>query len=149
VYIPQEWGWPDYEAILRYRLADKQFGPEVLTLQQWRLEDWQTASEQWRGAAWWDSPCVESREEALGEGYAVVLMGYENQPLPEPFGAGQPIEEMVCPSGPFDRFGAHAYLGSTVVVVDAPGVGGRHPAESPYDSLEGMQTVLRGLRARK
>lgn len=142
VYIPEQRGWPDYEAILRYRLADKQFGPEVLTLQEWRLEDWQAASEQWRGAAWWDSPCVESREESLEQGHAVLFMGYENQPLPQPSGAGQPIEEMECPSEPFDSFMAHAYLGSTVVMVVAI-------SDSPYDSLEGMQAVLRGLEARE
>lgn len=142
VYIPEQQGWPDYEAILRYRLADKQLGPEVLTLQEWRLEDWQAASEQWRGVAWWDSPCVESREESLGEGHAVIFMGYENQPLPQPFGAGQPIEEMECPDGPFDSFMAHTYLGSTVVMVDAT-------SDSPYDSLEGMQAAFRGLQARE
>jgi len=48
-----------------------------------------------------------AREESLGEGHAVIFMGYENQPLPQPFGAGQPIEEMECPDGPFDSFMAH------------------------------------------
>ncbi len=142
VYIPEERSWPSYEAILDYRLTEEPFGSRVVMLQEWRNQEWQALLDQALGASWWDSPCVRSREEPLEDGHAVIFMGYENQPLPQPFGAGQPIEEMGCPEGPFDSFMAHTYLGSTVVMVDAT-------SDSPYDSLEGIRAVVQGLEARE
>ena len=56
-----------------------------------------------------------------------------------------------CPTETFDRFMAPVYLGDTVVAVNAP-LGfygaGRHVDQDPYDTLEGMEAVVKGLRPR-
>ena len=148
VYIPEQGSGPGYEAILDYRLADEPFGPASVTLQEWRLEEWQAFLDQARGGNWWDSPCVQSEERAIEGGSVVIFKGYNEMPLPMPSGTPVLPEEVTCPASPPDRFIAQAYLPATFILVDAPGVGGPHPTESPYNSPEGMEAILRGLKPR-
>ena len=151
VESPKQRSWPSYEAILHYRLPDEPFGPPSLSLQEWRLEEWQAFLAQARGGNWWDSPCVQREQQAIEGGSAAIFKGYNEMPLPLPVPSGTPVlpENVTRPATPPDRFIAHAYLPSTFILVDAPGVAGPHPAESPYNSLEGMEAVLRGLRPRE
>jgi hypothetical protein len=91
----------------------------------------------------WDSPCAEREELVLDGGRAVIYASYQAL-------ADSAVTE--CPSGPFDRYLAHVFVGDTVVLVNAPfyleepsGSG----ATAPYNSLEGMHAVVRGLHARE
>jgi hypothetical protein len=54
-----------------------------------------------------------------------------------------------CPTRPYDRFTATAYLGQTVVSVDAPGwVAGTQSGVSPYNTRQAIEMVVRALRPR-
>lgn len=145
-----------------------------LRLQLWQPQEWQRFLETPLGRLWWDSPCVKTKEVSLEHGRAVIFMGYEPEvelppgpvavtPFREEAPAGSrplastpivrpsPTPGGVCPKEPFDRFVAHVYLGDTVVAVNAPHclfcVARRHEPD-PYDTMEGMEAVIKGLRPR-
>jgi hypothetical protein len=150
---------PRYKVSLQYPTADEEFGPRV-TLREWTLEDWERylslsgagpAPEPTAGPpvtrfiAWWQSPCVQTQEVSLDNGRATIFMGYHSQP----FDVSE-LEGFPCPTGAFDEFIAHVYLGSTVIEVSATGqtVRGEY-VENPYNSLEGMQRLVKALEARQ
>lgn len=94
----------------------------------------------------WDSPCAEQTEVEIAGGQAVIYSSYQAL-------ADYSVTE--CPNGPFDRFIAHAFLGDTVVTVNAPFMleassGPDSPdSQAPYNSVEGMRAVLEGLHVRE
>jgi hypothetical protein len=54
-----------------------------------------------------------------------------------------------CPTPPYNRFIAIAYLGQTVVFVDAPGfTAGTRSGASPYNTRKGIEMVVRALQPR-
>ena len=142
-------------------------GSVAVLLLLWRLEDWTRFLETPLGRLWWDSPCVERKDIQLDAGRAVIFMGHEPVREPPPgvvaITPGDPLltptaqpsptpAAMECPTGrAFDRFLAHAYVGNTVVAVNAPlclYCSRRGSDPDPYDSLEGMEAILRGLKPR-
>ncbi len=159
-------GGPGDRAMLEYQPTAG--GPTVI-LQLWRLEDWEQFLETSLGQLWWDSPCVQGKELQLDAGRAVIFMGYEpehelplaepvpiepgEEPSPTPTRRPSPTPAVIeCPvAQDFDRFLAHVYLGDTVVAVNAPlclscvgrTIGSDQP--DPYDSLEGMDAIAKGL----
>jgi hypothetical protein len=161
VFTPGPWPseGPGDKAQLEYEAADDEFGSVLVTLREWSLDEWKAAADRSIGGLPWQGPCVETTELDLEGGRAVIFMGYETEPLapPAPVAAGTtlvptpelPSPPTECPEGPFDRFMTHAYLGSTVVLVNAPisPSGGALPG--PYNSLEGMEAVLKALRPRE
>lgn len=141
-------------------------GGVVLLL--WRPEDWARFAQTPLGRLEWDSPCARTREIALPRGRAVIFMTYEPErrpplatpvavrpgetpppwptPTPVPFSALFPNG---CPTGrDFDRFLAHVYFEDAVVTVNIPFCFACVGGFGPYDTLEGMEAVVTGLRPR-
>lgn len=104
-----------------------------------------------RGARFpnWADRCGTRRAIELPGGYATIFLGFEQETL-----LAQPLTEdweRACPPPPYDRFYARAHFGNTTVSVEAPKVAhyrGEYE-DSPYDSVEGMEAVLRGLKLRQ
>ncbi len=132
---------------LKYRLADDELGPTVLTLEEWGLAVWDAMYGDSATADWRNQPCWEYEEITLPAGQGTIIMGFED----ESETTATPGGEVACPDVPHDRFGAHAQLGSTVIVIDAPSadVYGSGLEDSPYNTPEGMNVVLRALLPRE
>lgn len=159
-------GGPGNRAMIEYRSAEP--GTAVL-LQLWQLQEWQGFLQTPLGRLWWDSPCVQTKEIRVGKGRATIFLGYEPAitppaaPVAIPSGGERPLAntpqpreplpklEAPCLQGPFDRFLAHVYLGDTVVAVNAPfclACAARGYQPDPYDTLEGIEAVVKALRPR-
>lgn len=159
-------GGPGNRAMTEYRSAEP--GTAVL-LQLWQLQEWQEFLQTPLGRLGWDSPCVQTKEISLAKGRAIIFMGHEPAitpsaaPVPAPSGGERPLAntpqpreplpklEAPCPKGPFDRFLAHVYLGNTVVAVNTPfclACAARGYQPDPYDTLEGIEAVVKALRPR-
>ena len=148
-----------------------------VNLSLWQPEKWDEFLESPWGQIWWTSPCVETKQISLQGGQAIIFMGHERgqappppppppppaavpvqpgnmppvAPVPLPPPAPLPPAVGECLTGPFDNSVAIAYLGDTVVFVDAPtcfACVGRRGEPDPYDTPEGMEAVLEGLRLR-
>jgi hypothetical protein len=64
-------------------------------------------------------------------------MGFESMGVVQP----------PCPTRAYDRFTATAYLGQTVVFVDAPEAqAGSLRITNPYNTRKGIEMVVRALR---
>lgn len=138
---------PGYAFLLHYARADDPHGPPVATLELWSRASWGRYLAQLKEPPLWDGPCLGRRDLTLPDGIATVLAG----PAPEASGTGHPPPATpgACLSGVPERFLAHASLGSTIVRVSAPGVGGPGgTARSPYDTREGIEALIRGLQPR-
>ena len=153
-----------YRLSLMYGPADDEFANSIVWLQEWDATEWNsfnspsfpppvrgmpTPAPRITGGNYWDNPCCERKEITLPDGRATLIGCFLDQSAviwPATPG-GQPG----CPDRPRDDFSAHVYSGSTVVVVDAPAAvtseSGR--VESPYNSLEGIEAVARGLHPRE
>jgi hypothetical protein len=88
-------------------------------------------------------PCWARHEITLPHGRASIFMGFASM--------GDPWWVARCPTRPYDRFIALAYLGQTMVFVDAgygivPGTHSWWPIL--YDTREGMEVIVRALRPR-
>ena len=160
-------GGPGDRAMLEYETLD---GEAAVRLQLWRPEDWEAFLQMNRGRLLWDSSCVEASEISLEVGRAVIFMAHEPEgpqvpsvivtavpvgqptPTPGPTPTPEPIPTPTpagpCPNRPFDRFLAHVYFEDTVVAVNAPLGLELTGGFGPFDSLEGMEAVVEGLRAR-
>jgi len=142
---------PGYSLTLDYRLADDEFDPITLTLEEWDIDKWNASNTGIIRTSpdappvtvgkWWERPCWERKDIELPAGHATIILGFEHetQEKQPTIAAG----ERGCPSSPHDRFWALAYLGSTVLEIDAPS------SDSLYDTLEGMEAVVKGLHPRE
>lgn len=138
---------PGYAFLLHYARADDPHGPPVAALELWSRASWERYLAQSKEPSFWKGPCWSRRELTLPGGGATIFAG----PAPEAPGAGRPPPATpgACPAGEPERFLAQADLGQTVVRVSAPGVGGPGgTAQSPYDTREGIEALVRGLRPR-
>jgi hypothetical protein len=130
-------GGPGYQFILSYAPADDPHGPAAVTLQEWPLARW------WRlpaGSKPPYGPCWAHRDITTPRGRARILLGFENAPGPG---------SKSCPAPPYNRFNAIAYLGQTVVFVDAPGfTAGTLSGVSPYNTRQGIEMIVRALQPR-
>ena len=148
---------PGYSLTMDYRLSEDEFGSGVVTLEEWDLSEWNAShtgliqadpiGPPVKVGNWWERPCWENRDVELPAGRAVIVLGFESDTMEkQPTAASG---QHVCASSPHDRFFAIAYLGSTVIHVDAPATIGYHgeSTENPYDSLEGMEAIVRALQA--
>ena len=127
-------GGPGYQFILSYAPADDPHGPAAVRLQEWPLARW------WR-ARWSPyGPCWAHRDITTPRGRARILLGFDPAPGPG---------SKSCPAPPYNRFNAIAYLGQTVVFVDAPGfTAGTRSGVSPYNTRKGIEMVVRALQPR-
>jgi hypothetical protein len=78
----------------------------------------------------------------LPRGHAVIYSGYATR------------QDRPCPRRAFDRFLAHVHLDDVVVAVNMPyclmcAARGAPPSRDPYNSINGMEAVARGLIARR
>jgi hypothetical protein len=130
-------GGPGYQFILSYAPADDPHGPAAVTLQEWPLARW------WRlpaGSKPPYGPCWAHRDITTPRGRARILLGFEPAPGPG---------SKSCPAPPYNRFNAIAYLGQTVVFVDAPGfTAGTLSGVSPYNTRQGIEMIVRALQPR-
>ena len=125
---------PGYLFILTYSRTDDRFGAPGVTLQEWPLARW------WRSGFQPYGPCWAHRDITTPRGRARILLGFENAPGPG---------SKSCPAPPYNRFIAIAYLGQTVVLVDAPGfTAGTRSGASPYNTRKGIEMVVRALQPR-
>jgi hypothetical protein len=118
-----------YLFILTYSRTDDRFGAPGVTLQEWPLARW------WRSGFQPYGPCWAHRDITTPRGRARILLGFENVPGPG---------SKSCPAPPYNRFNAIAYLGQTVVFIDAP----EAQAGSPYNTRQGIEMVVRALQPR-
>ena len=123
-----------YLFILTYSRTDDRFGALGVTLQEWPLTRW------WRSGFQPYGPCWAHRDITTPRGRARILLGFENAPGPG---------SKSCPAPPYNRFNAIAYLGQTVVFVDAPGTqAGSLSITNPYNTRKGIEMVVRALQPR-
>lgn len=139
--------------MLNYRPANDEFGPAILSLDEYDVNGWRAsqAFPPLPGATpvpidnWWERPC---KDMALPTGHATLVLDIENETenRQPPIISG----ERAC-IFTHDGFFALVFLGSTVIRVNAPlalddqGVW----SQSPYNSLEGMEAVVRALQPRQ
>jgi hypothetical protein len=129
------------EFILFYSSADAfgpgWWGPALVTLVEEPLARW------WRlpaGSKPPYGPCWAHRDITTPRGRARILLGFENAPGPG---------SKSCPAPPYNRFMAIAYLGQTVVFVDAPEAqAGSRTITNPYNTRQGIERVVRALQPR-
>lgn len=113
-----------------------------VTLNLWKPSAWERAKRGLPGRLVWADGCTRSREIRLPRGRAVLYAGYAK--------ASQPP----CPDRPPDRFLAHAYLPGVLVRVNPvlclyPCSARPTGARDPYNSEQGVEAVVRGLRLRR
>ena len=109
-----------------------------ITLDLWRPAAWKRFLGTRLGRLVWGSPCARARTVALPKGRAVIHSGYG-------------VEPAACSGAPFDRFLAHVYLPGVVVAVNMPycyTCAPRFGGSDPYNSLQGMETIVRALERR-
>ena len=117
-------------------------GEGGVTLDLWQPDAWKQFKGTRLGLMVWSWPCTDAKELRLPEGRAVVYAGFA-EPAAKP-----------CPTAPHDRFLAHAYFDGVVVAVNMPYCYScvrrlREGAPDPYNSLVGMEAVVKGLRLRR
>jgi uncharacterized membrane protein YeaQ/YmgE (transglycosylase-associated protein family) len=83
-------------------------------------------------------PCWARHEITLPHGRASIFMGFASM--------GDVVAP--CPTRPYDRFMALAYLGQTMVFVDAGDAIDHSVWPILYNTREGMEVVVRALRPR-
>jgi hypothetical protein len=104
-----------------------------VTLDLWKPESWRRFKTTRLGRMIWSSPCARRTELEVAGGRAEVYGGYAGPCRGEP-----------------NRWLAHVYYDAVVVAVNMPygyeaaDVAGR----GPYNSREGMEAVVRGLKRR-
>jgi hypothetical protein len=109
----------------------------------WKPADWKRWIAKPIGQTAWDSPCAKAKMLDVPAGRAVVWSGYMSTPKTRP-----------CPKRARDTFFAHVYGRSVVVTVNIPICGPRYcrPSRGPhnaYDSVAGLEAIVRGLRPRR
>jgi hypothetical protein len=142
-----------------------------VTIDLWERSAWERFLRTRLGRLVWDSPCTRATTEELPDGHAVIYAGHAQAvalPGAIPRGqadarAGDQPDRSIraepsdgygvrCPDLPFDRYLAHVYLGDVVASVNLPYcfACARRPtaAADPYNSREGMEALVRGLRSR-
>ena len=126
-------GWDAGQVTLDYTPASDPFGQRLLLrLTEYTRATWERLTPTTHGPP---DRCWTQQEIALPEGRAVIFSGF-NWPDNVP-----PGPENACPTERArDRFFAHVYLGQTVVVVQ--------PWDWPEQSRDGLETLVRALRAR-
>ena len=78
----------------------------------------------------------------LPRGRASIFMGFES-------GGANWTPQPPCPTRPYNRFTATAYLGQTVIRVDAPEAqAGSRRITNPYNTPKGIEMVVRALQPR-
>lgn len=111
-----------------------------VTLDLWTPESWARFKGTRLGRMVWSWPCTKSKMLPLaGGGKAIIYAGYA-EPKPS-----------ACPSQPPDRYLAHVYLDGVVAAVNMPYCymcASRGRGVDPYNSLEGMEAIVKGLRRR-
>jgi hypothetical protein len=148
-YIPER-ELPGYRASLEYKLADDEFGTPAIALQEWDAEEWDTWMANSRGGNWWEWPCREANELTVDGRRVVVHMGFEDETMGRPEILPEGPQDVVCPAVPYDHFITHIYLDSTVVTMRAGQVCSVEGCvDSPYDTLEGIEAVVRALQPRE
>ncbi len=138
---------PGYEFILVYGPTEDRHSPVGVGLEEWRAGDWERA----RVSGPWDSPCSSKRDIELRGGRAVIYGYYQDEmvagtPVPagaveEPGSTIQPAPD--CPGEPANQFLAHVYLGETFIQIHTYS---DDEQPNPYNSVEGMEYIVRSLR---
>jgi hypothetical protein len=104
-----------------------------VTLDLWKPETWKRFKTTRLGRVGWSAPCARRSELKVDGGRAEIYGGFSNECGDEP-----------------DHWLAHVYYDEVVVAVNMAYcyacAGG--PAGDPYNSREGMEVVVRGLRRR-
>jgi hypothetical protein len=112
-----------------------------VTLDTWEPEAWKRFRRTRLGRLIWDSPCARKRGVAIDRWRAEIFQGY---------GDPNPVERP-CPKRPSDRVLAHVYHDNVIVAVNMPYcyVCARPaPGRNPYNTVEGVEAVVRSLRLR-
>jgi hypothetical protein len=136
---------PGYRYLLYYAPRDDRHAPPIASLQLWPRPAWDAVLRAARFGNVWDDPCWTREELSVPGGTATVFSGFAGEArIGAAAGSGSP-----CPSRSYDAFLAHVYLGDSVVMVSAPSMSGvRGLIKSPYDSRDGIEALVRGLRER-
>jgi hypothetical protein len=105
--------------------------------------DWRRWTAKPIGRLAWDSPCAKAKRFDAPAGKAFVWSGYWSTPKARP-----------CPKRSRDAFFAHVYGRNVVVTVNIPICGPAYckpppGSRPPYDSVAGIEAVVRGLRLRR
>jgi hypothetical protein len=112
---------------------DYQGGRAAVNLDLWKPDDWRAFKTTRLGKMIWSGPCARRSEFAVDGGRAEIFGGYSKG----------------CDGEP-DHWLAHVYYPNVVVAVNMSycyACGGRS-ASDPYNSREGMEAVVRGLKRR-
>jgi hypothetical protein len=136
---------PGYRYLLYYSPRDDRYAPPVASLQLWPRPAWDAVLRASRFGNVWDDPCWTREELSVPRGTATIFSGFAGEVrIGAAAGSGS-----TCPLRPYDAFLAHVYLGDSVVMVSAPGMSGvRGMTKSPYDTRDGIEALVRGLRQR-
>lgn len=108
----------------------------------WKPADWKRWIAKPIGRTAWDSPCAKAKRFDVPAGNAVVWSGYWTTP-----------KTRSCPKRSRDAFFAHVYGRNVVVTVNIPICGPAYCTpppgpRPPYDSVAGLEAIVRGLQRR-
>jgi hypothetical protein len=134
-----------YVFSLTYGLEDNRFGRPAFTMWEWEQSDYEAGSGPAQQASWnVNYPCHQQETISLPGGQATITRAFRSPPEPAPSGTPQR-----CPDRPFDQFFTVVTLGNTVISIQASDIGiDIGTSVSSYNSLEGMQAIIHGLRSR-
>jgi hypothetical protein len=112
-----------------------------VTLDLWKPAAWRRFMKTQLGRLVWSWPCTQTRRMRLRRAEAVIYSGYATK------------QDGPCPQRMFDRFLAHIHIDDVVVAVNMPycltcAARGAPRSRDPYNSIEGMKAITRGLITR-
>jgi hypothetical protein len=148
-YIPPRL-LPGPRLSLEYKIAEEESVTPAIALEEWGAEEWDEFLAQSRGGNWWEWPCREEKELMIDGRRAVVHMGFDDGPDTVPAIVPTGSTDVICPQRPYDHFITHIYLESTVVTMSAGQMcTSEGCVDSPYDTLEGIEAIVRALKPRQ
>jgi hypothetical protein len=111
----------------------------TVSVDTWKPDDWKRFRRMLLGRLVWDSPCAHEKVVRVLGGRAEIFAGYGTpRPVPRP-----------CPKRPPDGVLAHVYLKRVVLAIDVPYCYGcAREGPGPYNTITGIETVVRSLRRR-
>lgn len=121
-----------YRAIVSYRPVANEFGPTLIELKQWRLDDWRIAEAD--GLRAWPPDVCVLKEDLEVEGMAVVLFHAYSD-------GRRNLASGVCPTAPPDRYVALVTTAASVIRVAAPEPGEFNTREAMLDVVATLSPV--------
>jgi hypothetical protein len=141
------WDDSNYGLSLQYRGVDDPYDWTLAVFYVWQRDVWDEEMASVQDARRQNLPCHSEQEIMLADGQAAILMGsWPEESEWSDEAVGPLATEVNCSGVDPDDFSAVASIADTVLEVQAPDlIIGNGFVESPYNSREGIEAIVRGL----